>query len=437
MRGSLRPASFPGAVNGPFRIRPTHLPAPVPAESEPLPVFQQQLAVQHPRHIDGTLITLPTPSRSGYSFTGWYTASSGGTQVTTDTVFTENTIIYAHWRQNTPTNPPVNPTIPVRGVSLDKSVLTLAVGQTERLTATVRPSNADNKDVIWSTSDLTVAAVDSSGNITARAPGTAVITVTTRSGSYTASCTVTVVGAGYTVAYDSNGGTGDAPAAAVMAESSTFQLPANPFHRPGYQFTGWSYGGRVYQPGETFTMPNSNVTFSAQWNPNIYAITGMVLQGGTGISGVTVRLMLGDVEIARYITGGGGRFAFENVPSGIYNLVAEKGGITKTVMQEIANSGAEVAIELPLGRTNSVVEIRGVGTPLVVVGGLENIFQDNTLYTDEDKGIVAAGGTVEFKMEVEKRDTPSEGTVIEAIKPSSQIWGLFLGLSITKTVWSG
>ena len=47
---------------------------------------------------DGKLTSLPTPTRSGsYSFDGWYTAASGGTKVTTNTVFTKNRTVYAHW----------------------------------------------------------------------------------------------------------------------------------------------------------------------------------------------------------------------------------------------------------------------------------------------------------------------------------------------------
>ncbi len=46
----------------------------------------------------GKLATLPTPTRSGsYTFKGWYTASSGGTKITTDTVFDADTTIYAQW----------------------------------------------------------------------------------------------------------------------------------------------------------------------------------------------------------------------------------------------------------------------------------------------------------------------------------------------------
>ena len=47
---------------------------------------------------DGKLASLPTPPRTGsYSFLGWYDTASGGTKVTTSTVFTKDTTIYAHW----------------------------------------------------------------------------------------------------------------------------------------------------------------------------------------------------------------------------------------------------------------------------------------------------------------------------------------------------
>ncbi len=46
---------------------------------------------------DGKLTSLPTPTRSRYSFNGWYTEASGGTKVDTDYVFNANTTIYANW----------------------------------------------------------------------------------------------------------------------------------------------------------------------------------------------------------------------------------------------------------------------------------------------------------------------------------------------------
>ncbi len=45
----------------------------------------------------GKLSTLPTPTRGGYTFDGWFTEQSGGTAVTAETVYNANTTLYAHW----------------------------------------------------------------------------------------------------------------------------------------------------------------------------------------------------------------------------------------------------------------------------------------------------------------------------------------------------
>lgn len=47
---------------------------------------------------DGKLASLPTPTHATDTFTGWFTATTGGTQVTTDTVFTSNQTIHAQWQ---------------------------------------------------------------------------------------------------------------------------------------------------------------------------------------------------------------------------------------------------------------------------------------------------------------------------------------------------
>ena len=54
------------------------------------------------------LISLPDASRSKHSFNGWYTEKSGGAKITTDTVFSANTTVYAHWTHTGDNNPPVN-----------------------------------------------------------------------------------------------------------------------------------------------------------------------------------------------------------------------------------------------------------------------------------------------------------------------------------------
>ncbi len=82
----------------------------------------------------------------------------------------------------------------VTGVSLNKNKLQLKEGTTEILNATITPANADDKSVIWSSSDSTVATINANGKITAVKVGTCVITVKTVDGDKTATCTVTVTG---------------------------------------------------------------------------------------------------------------------------------------------------------------------------------------------------------------------------------------------------
>lgn len=81
--------------------------------------------------------------------------------------------------------------IAVTGVTLNKTATTLLVGWKETLTATVAPEDATNKDIVWSSSDESVATVEN-GVVTAVAKGTADITVTTVDGNHQATCKVKV-----------------------------------------------------------------------------------------------------------------------------------------------------------------------------------------------------------------------------------------------------
>lgn len=80
--------------------------------------------------------------------------------------------------------------IAVTSVSLDKNTLSIKKGESAILTATVKPSNATNQSVKWSTSNSNVTV--SNGEVTGKAVGTSVVTVTTDDGGYTAQCTVNV-----------------------------------------------------------------------------------------------------------------------------------------------------------------------------------------------------------------------------------------------------
>ena len=81
--------------------------------------------------------------------------------------------------------------IPVTGVTLSQTELSLVKGATETLTATVLPTDATNQKVRWSSNNTAVATVEN-GTVTAVSAGNATITVTTEDGNHTATCEVTV-----------------------------------------------------------------------------------------------------------------------------------------------------------------------------------------------------------------------------------------------------
>jgi uncharacterized protein YjdB len=82
----------------------------------------------------------------------------------------------------------------VTGVTLDAETATLRVGeQTLQLTAVVQPSDASDKSLVWTSSNVEVASVSETGLVTPLASGEALITVTTVDGGFSATCAVTVV----------------------------------------------------------------------------------------------------------------------------------------------------------------------------------------------------------------------------------------------------
>ena len=80
----------------------------------------------------------------------------------------------------------------VKSIALSQSDVVLAVNETVILIATTLPDNAKNKAVSWSSSDETVATVDTNGLVKALKAGTATITVKTEDGGVSATCSVTV-----------------------------------------------------------------------------------------------------------------------------------------------------------------------------------------------------------------------------------------------------
>ena len=84
--------------------------------------------------------------------------------------------------------------IHVESISLNTTELELLIGETSTITATILPETAICKAVTWSSSDESVAVVSSTGLVTGKAVGSAVVTVTATDGGKVATCNVTVIG---------------------------------------------------------------------------------------------------------------------------------------------------------------------------------------------------------------------------------------------------
>jgi len=88
--------------------------------------------------------------------------------------------------------PVCNTTYTIANVSLNKTTDILGVGGTDTLEPAILPTNAAYKNVIWTSSDATIANVDTTGKVTALKVGTATITATSVNESKTATCKVIV-----------------------------------------------------------------------------------------------------------------------------------------------------------------------------------------------------------------------------------------------------
>ena len=93
--------------------------------------------------------------------------------------------------------------VAVTGVSLNKSSITIAPGKTGTITATVKPDNATNKSVTWSSSNTSIATVNGSGVVTGVKEGE--VTITAKAGGKTATCKVTILDTSFTGVKNVNG----------------------------------------------------------------------------------------------------------------------------------------------------------------------------------------------------------------------------------------
>ena len=140
--------------------------------------------------------------------------------------------------------------VAVTGVDIPSTV-SVEVGSTTQLTATMSPSNATSQNVSWSSGNTSVATVASDGTVTGVSAGTAVITVTTADGNYTDTCTITVAAA-ITYTYK----------LATTMEVGKKYLIANGNSGSVYLLTNESGGSRQLV-GAAATVSNNKITITA------------------------------------------------------------------------------------------------------------------------------------------------------------------------------
>ena len=196
-------------------------------------------------------ITLPTPTRTGYTFTGWYDAANGGNKVgdggTAYTPTSEKTL-YAHWTINQYTLT-VNPNGGTWNGTTASSTFTQNYASTKAIANPTAP--AGYKVTFNGNGGSTPSAITSTKSFTSW----------TNSGSGTLSGTTYTFGAGngtLTANYKNN--------------SITLPTPT----RTGYTFTGWydaANGGNKVGDGGTAYTPTSEKTLYAHWTINQYTLT--------------------------------------------------------------------------------------------------------------------------------------------------------------------
>ena len=259
---------------------------------------------------DGKLESLPTPTYDGYDFLGWYTQKDGGEKVTTDTVFTKNSIIYAHWQEQTAQEYTV--TFNANGGSVNPSSATTKDGKLESLPTPTR------------------GGYDFLGWYTEKDGGEKVTTDT----FFTENSTIYAhwqkqAAQEYTVTFDANGGSVN-PSSATTKDGKLESLPTPT--RGGYDFLGWytqKDGGDKVTTNTVFT---KNSTIYAHWQKE--SSSG----GGGGTSRPTPSLSdraIDDIQDAR--------------PGDTVEITLRPGRTTleREVFEELA--GQDITLEIDAG----------------------------------------------------------------------------------------
>ena len=276
--------------------------------------------------LDGTTITLPAaPTRAGYSFNGWFTASSGGSALTSPYTVIGSVTLYAQWTANATDRYSYaagagSGTAPASGSGLDGTTITLAAN-----------TFSDPGYTFAGWSDGTKAYAAGAAYLLSSGGGSITFTA-----QWTPNSTDILT-------FDSGGGS--AVGSLSGLDGTTITLPAAPT-RAGYSFDGWfnapSGGSALTSP---YTLTGS-FTLYAQWTAEpttsiLIPSQGATLSGSTYLdasasNATSVKFLLlggtyglgGSVVCTATLTDYGWMCALNTttVPNGAYTLVSEAFG---------------------------------------------------------------------------------------------------------------
>ena len=195
---------------------------------------------------------MPTPTRTGYSFAGWYTAASGGTKVTGSSTITANAshTLYAHWTPNAYTV-----TFDPNGGSCATASKTVTYGSTYGILPT--PTRTGHTFIGWYTAASGGTKITSSKTVSSRADHTLYARWA----------------ASNIVSFDANGGNVSTASKSVTYGSSYGTLPTPT--RTGHTFSGWytASSGGTKVTSSTTVSSNDDHTLYARWTANSYTVT--------------------------------------------------------------------------------------------------------------------------------------------------------------------
>lgn len=240
----------------------------VPAVKHNVTYQNENLTYAGVEHEVGSIVKVerPNPTRTGYTFTGWRSSHEGRIYQWGDTFVMPDTdvTLTAQWQKD-PTKYTVQFLVDGRLIGqktgIAGSFITLMPAQTKNGFTFVGWQSSVGEGKIYP------------ANSRFEIPATTVkMTAVWQADP-----------AKYTVTYNLNGGVGTAPTAAQYVADAFVTVTDETFTKEGFIFAGWrsSFGGTVYQANETFQMPGTNVTLTAQWQPKEATYTVSTSVNGT------------------------------------------------------------------------------------------------------------------------------------------------------------